>query len=241
MDRVNKCVRFQSKRISRFVVIYLLIYVLSYGLAAAVMAIESVRGQSHGTVNANFSYFAVILAFIGISSAYKGLFNNLLIFGNTRSTIQCSFFTFAVLFSAELAALSEISELLNVCLGHFFPMIKSTGLSKVYTGLNPLQELLWFFTLILIFVMLGYLYGAFTYKFGKIFVVGFWCGIGLLLTCSSLLSDADLLSALYKAAVGFFGYGVPGGVYLCSLHFLITSIVLGIILWVITIRQPQNA
>jgi hypothetical protein len=241
MDRLIKCVRFQSKRITRFTVVFTLIYVAFYIVIIATTAIGRAQLPKDGTINANFGYIAIILAFIGISTSYKGFYNNLMIFGNTRPVILTSFLAFSAVLSAVLAVLAEISELINGCVGRFLPFVRMTGLADLYPSLNPAQELLWFFTFILVFVLVGYLYGALTYKFGKIFVVGFWCGIGILFTFSSLFMNENFLPVFQKGAESFFGYGAKGGVYLCSLHFFIVSLVLGIMLWLIAIRQPQNA
>jgi hypothetical protein len=241
MERINKCIRFQSKRITWFTVIFTLIYLVSYALALAVMALEKSQISKQGTINGNFGFFAIIIAFIGISTMYKSFFNNLLIFGNTRETILSAFFAFAVLFSAVLAVLSEISELVSGCIEQILPFVKKTGLTEFYPNLNPGGELLLFFSLILLFVMAGYLYGAFTYKIGRIFVIIFWCGVGLLFTFIPLLANPPLFSAFIALLKAFFGYGYANGVYLCSLHFLIVSIALGVILWLVAIKQPQNA
>lgn len=241
MNRVLKCVRYQRVRTARFAVIFTLIYIASFILMLAVSSIAYRQNQLTGTINANYGFVAIFLAFIGISTMYKGFFNNLLIFGNTRETILTSYFTFSALLSAVLAVLSEISELINSCINQILPFVKTSGLNELYPNINPAQELLWVFTLILLFTMAGYVYGAFCYKFGKVFRIVFWCCIGLLFMFIPSIATPALFPATLNAVKAFFGYELANGVYLCSLHFFIISVALGVILWFIAIKQPQNA
>jgi len=90
-------------------------------------------------------------------------------------------------------------------------------------------------------VLIGNVYGAFNYKFGKMFKAFFWGGFGVLMMLSSLLSNGQVYIAVSNAAKWFFGYQMVGGANWCSLHFFIVAVVLGAILWLLARRQPQNA
>lgn len=239
MERAIKCLKFQSRRLLISTAVLTAIYIAIYIFTIVLITVIDSFGET-GTTNMSFFCVAFIFAFISISVTYKDTFNNLLMFGNTRQTILNSFYLCAVAFSATLAILSELGELLDAGMSHVFKPIAASVLVQIYADLNAPQTLLWLFTLFLMLVMFALVYGALRYKFGKIFKIIFWVGFGLLFMLLPVASSSSGYS-IGKALKAFFGYGLSGGVYWCSLHFFIVAAVLGVILWLIARRQPQNA
>lgn len=237
MERTLKCVRFQSKRILESFAAFTLIYLLFYVIA--VIAVTQI--PNHGNFNGTFFFAAFIFTFVIIAALYNNVFNSLLMFGNTRRTILSSFYITCIWFSAMVAVLSELSELLNSTISGIFHFAANPIVDGIYGNPNPLSEMLWFFTLFLLVTMIAYIYGALCYKIGKMFRVIFWCGFALIMMFLPAFPTKNVHTAIIKAMWSFFGYKTANGIYLCSAHFLITAVILGFILWLIVHHQPQRA
>lgn len=232
MERTIKCVKFQSKRILESLAVFTMIYLLFYVAMIAAFAISPYKGNFSG------SYFlaSLIFLYVVIAALYNGIFNSLLMFGNTRCTILTSFYLTSLWLSALVAILSELNELLNSSLSHTFRFATYSGVGSIYHNLNPLSELLLFFTLFLLVTMIAYIYGALSYKIGKIFRIIFWCGFALVMMFTPVPHKYAVI-----AIKSFLAYNSANGIYLCSLHFFIVAVVLSFILWLIAHRQPQKA
>jgi hypothetical protein len=236
MGRAIKCYKFQTSRLIKLTAGFTALFVAFYVFVTIILSFQNQNDSS----NINYCFGASVFAFVAISALYKNAFNNLLMFGNTRRTIITSFFLCAVTFSATLTVLSELSDLLSTGISHIFKTTAISSLTYIYVGITEPQKLLWFFTLLLMAIMMAYVYSALSYKFGKIFRIVFWCGLGLLLMLTPI-GGYPLGYAIGKAFKLFFGFRIQSGIYWCSLHFFIVSVVFGAILWLIVRRQPQNA
>lgn len=107
MNRITKCLRFQSKNLLKSTLWFLIIYCLAaYGLSLLTYILS---GGAQNTFKSGLSIGAAIYAFVYVIADYRATFNYLMINGNTRSTIYISNVITNIILSAALAVLSYLS------------------------------------------------------------------------------------------------------------------------------------
>jgi hypothetical protein len=90
MKRMGKCLNFELGYASKSTLVFLGFYFGIYAIFAAMILLARQRGNSGSTINASFFIAGAIYIFVFITSSYKPLFNNLIMFGNTRKSITVS-------------------------------------------------------------------------------------------------------------------------------------------------------
>jgi hypothetical protein len=199
--------------------------------------------NSSGSINSGFFFAGAIFLFVSVSAGYKPHFNFLLMFGNTRRNISLSSVcTFSIL-SVVLAVISLIAQLLDkaatVVLAGNSRRIYQDLLSTIYkNNVNAATEFLWFLGLFLLIFSVAMLYGSLSYKFGKAFITCFWIAFGLSWMVLPAMAGA---AAFINALKAYFCYGVPNGILLAPVNFLITAIILCAGTYALSARQPQVA
>lgn len=240
MSRFSQCVRFILERIARSVAICTAIYFAVY--TAIVVLIYTIGISGHNTnTNANYIICALIFIFILFSSYYKGLYNHLLLFGNTRRSILGALFLSGVLCATAMAVLSVLSDALNLLLSRILGFRTFMLLQIFYPDAGVAAQLLWYFALLLLVFCFGMLYGALAYRFGKKFRIVFWAAFGLLWVGAPLLSLVSFRHALYRIFRAYFALDGGFGLVRASLNLVLSAAVLGVIAWLLGRRQPQVA
>lgn len=200
----------------------------------------SKNGDSGGSVNTSFYFAGTIYIFAFITSSYKQLFNNLIMFGNTRKSLVFSSFIAYAALSIVISVISIVSILLD---------ISFTAVSKVNSGFDILgilyegnaniaAKFLWFLAFFILVSAFSMLFGSLAYKFGKAFIIIFWVGSGFLLM---FLPAAYNPQNLVNALAAFFCVGSANGILLAPINFILAAAVLGAGSLLAARRQSQNA
>lgn len=243
MNKTMKCFRFQMNFMKRPSIIFTCIY-LAFSLIVALLLMPVSKDTKMS--NMNIGSAAFIFLFVCYCASFTNVFNTLLIFGNTRKSILNSFYLIAAAYSGIFAVLSILTDYLSLGLSHLMGFEYVDSMVKIYGSSNDFEKLLWFFGLLFIFSALGLLYGALTYKFGKVFVISFWCFIGISMfifvpVLSSLaVSNPHVISFFAAIFRWYFGTGYPFGMLLAALNFTVTGVVVCAVTYLIARRQPQN-
>jgi hypothetical protein len=199
--------KFQLVGMLESAVIFTGIYLFFYFTLILIDSLSGAGRAPEHYVSMSFCSVAIVFIFICFSVTRKGLFNNLLLFGNTRSTISAAFTLCCVVISALFGVLSILSDLLNNFMASLFHFNGADNLLMMYSGKSQgsiAENFLWFFALLLILSSIASLYGALNYKIGKKFTVLFWhqyparnasCIIALLYSCCCF----DLNHMVYRA------------------------------------------
>lgn len=241
MNRVSKSLYFQNKNMLRNTLLFVLFY------AAASIFIISLpvifKGLRIGGTNFNSGFYmgAAIFAFVYVISVYKETFNYLLMFGNTRKTIFISSIITNTAMSIILAIISAISPHLEK------PVIKLFGynysninlLNLIYQDSNWASELLFYAALFILLTSFSMLYGSLSYKLGSIFIVVFWVAFGISIISFPIITEINNITFILRAIELFFSLGVPNGILLASVNFILTAVVFNALAYLLSMRQPQ--
>jgi hypothetical protein len=115
----------------------------------------------------------------------------------------------------------------------------SDMISAIYgNSATAATEFIWFLGLFILIFSFGMLYGSLSYKFGKAFITCFWIAFGLSWMVLPAMAGA---AAFINALKAYFCYGVPNGILLAPVNFLITAIILCAGTYALSARQPQVA
>jgi len=240
MDRTLKCLRFQIDQIKTSTIIFFSIFVSFYILLIALLYTTS-SGDSSGSVNGNFAFAAVFFLFINTTVNYTAIYNNLLIFGNTRKNINISFLSSAAIISAIFAALSIILDVLNRAFLPLFGIESSDLISALFPyGSQIMLRFLWFFTVMLVVAGVALLFSALNYIFGKTFKRVFWTGFGLSWVFIPFLLRMNGFPVIVSAIEFLVGYGNRYGILLSSLNFFVIACIFGTGSFLLARRQPQK-
>lgn len=241
MNRIKKCIGFQIKSIAISTSIFICVYIL---VCAAILSF--LNFSINGGFNSGFYIGCAMFVFIYIIAGYRENYNYLLIFSNTRKNI---FFSFAVTFAAMsifLAAASVLSIQMDIGLAGVFGLggansDHSNLIGLMYNGSNMAEKFLWlaaFFILICAFSMF---YSSLAYKLGKIFITLFWICFGVSWIALPIASGIDGTSGFFNVLKAYFRIGVPHGILLAPVNFIVTAVILGAVAYVISTKQPQTA
>lgn len=151
-----------------------------------------------------------------------------------------SLFITSGLLSAVLAVFSVLSDALNIVLGKALKFGFDSAITMVYGKTGVLANFILYFTALLLSCTFALLYGALDYKIGKAFRAIFWVVFGLLWFVLPVLQYFDAFSLLINAFKWYFGYNMKYGILHTSLHFAVTSLLLGAVTYLIALRQPQR-
>jgi hypothetical protein len=245
MNRLSKCIQFQARSAlqatSWFLGIYLAIY-----LALFVLLQHLVNSTSSGSGSTNFGFFfaGAIFIFVLVAASYKPNFNYLLMFGNTRRNIFLSTVTVSTALSILMAAVSIVSQFVDTAITKELSKSAETAyydlLTMLYkSNVNTATEYWWYLALFIMIFSLAMLYGAMAYRFGKVFITIFWVGLGLCWTGLPIMSEINGTSIFVDALKAYFCTGVPGGILLASVNFILTAIVFSSVAYAVSKRQSQ--
>lgn len=238
MKRISKCLNFELKYLSKSTLVFLGFYFGIYIVIAALILLSNKNGDSTANVNTSFCIAGAIYIFAFITSSYKTLFNNLMMFGNTRKSIVFSSFIAYAALSVVISVISIISILLD----NSFTAVSGNGgfdlLDMLYQGnVNIATKFLWFIAFFILVSSFAMLYGSLTYKFGKVFIGAFWIGFFFLMTLVPMI----LFESVSRIFNTFFRLDNTNGILLAPLNFILAAAILGAGVWLAARRQPQNA
>jgi hypothetical protein len=227
------------KYIAKSVLTFLGFYSVIYTLIVILIMQVFRSGGASGSINTSFYIAGAIFIFAFISSSYKQLFNNLLIFGNTRkSMFVSSSIAYAVL-SVLIALVSTASLELDRMLIASRSVSVSDLLNLLYQGNNNAAlKFVWFLAFFLLVSAFSMLFGSLAYKWGKVFMTAFWVGSGFLLMFLPAVTDPKYL---VNALGAFFYAGSASGLYLAPINFIVAAVILGAGTWTAMRKQPQVA
>ncbi len=241
MNRLSKCIYFQNKNMLKSILIFMFYYTAIYLFVLLLPVIFSVLGTDDRNFNSGFYMGAAIFAFVYVIATYKGTFNYLLLFGNTRRTIFLSSIVTNTVMSIFLAVISAVSPFLEK------PLVKLFGynsmdfklLNFIYPDSNWASELLFLATLFILLLSFSMLYGSLAYKLGKAFVIVFWVAFGISFVSFPIIADIYNLTFILKAIELFFCFGVPNGILLAPVNFILLSLIFNALAYLLSRRQPQ--
>lgn len=247
MNRLIKCVQFQMKSMMKRILYFMMYYSVIYIALILLLSLVNPKPDSGGNIVAGFSISGAIFVFIIITVSYKSIFNFLLMFGNTRKNIFLSSVSAITLASVALSAISVLFDLLD----KFFvsKVVNNFNVEKNMDLLNTLiykkgvtiaEEFLWYAAMFILVCSFALLYGSLRYKFGKAFTIAFWVGLSLISTFVPTLAGIDDI-AMLNALKAYLCIGVPNGILLAPVNFIITAVVLSAVTYAVTARQPQTA
>ena len=241
MNRVSKCLYFQNKNMVKSTLIFMLYYtMISLFLLLLPVIFKDLRiGGSN--FNSGFYMAAAIFAFVYVIASYKETFNYLLLFGNTRKTIFISSIVTNTAMSLFLAAISAISSYLEK------PILRLFGynsmdfnlLNSIYQDSNWASELLFIATLFILLLSFSMLYGSLAYKLGKVFVIVLWVAFGISFVSFPIIANIYDLTFILKAIELFFCLGVPKGILLAPINFILLALIFSALTYLLSRRQPQ--
>lgn len=234
MKRIGKCLKFELYYLGRVTLGFLGSYFVIY-FTIMCLALLSPKVIVGGSFNSSFAIAGAIFTFIFITTSYKMLFNNLLLFGNTRKNIMISSFVAYFALSVVTAAVSVMSAYLEGTLVrsnvNFFNALYPQNV-------NAATEFIWFLAFFVFISICGMLHGSLSYKFGRVFKIIFWVGISFIIMFLPLLID---LKAIVNILSAVFRVGSTNGIFVAPLNMLAATVILGAITWLAVRRQPQNA
>lgn len=241
MERVWKCACFTLARLWTFCLFYIAIYfAFACGLPTLLAVLN--RGANVSTVGSGMWIFSCVYLLVSCMVFYGRLFNNLLLYSNTRGAAFGGITLALVLNGAALAVFSPAADALTGAVAravnyrfhnpilYLYPHARLSALIPLYFSLGA--------------AILGsaLLYSALLYKFGKKMHIVFWPCVILLVNVGSALlsangagSDSQGVTLLYN----YFGIGGHPGTG--TWHLLLTGAALGGIAWLLARRQPLRA
>lgn len=240
MKRIGKCLNFELRYMCKSTLVFLEgFYFGIYAVIAGILLYADQHGNSGSNVNTSFYIAGAVYIFAFIASSYRPLFNNLLMFGNTRKSIVFSSFVANIALSALIAVISVFSVFLDTS---FTAVSGNSGfdiLDIIYRGnVNIAAEFLWFLAFFILVSAFAMLYGSLIYKLGKVFIGAFWTGVFFLLTLVPALTGFEAIAKIFNT---FFCLDNTNGIVLAPVNFLLTASVLGAAAYMSARRQPQNA
>lgn len=241
MNRISKCIYFQNKSMLKSTLIFIFYYTivcLGMFLLPVIFSELKVGGTSF---NSGFNMGASVFAFIYVIASYKEMFNYLLLFGNTRRTIFLSSIVTNIALSIILAVVSAISPYVESTITKLFGYNNTNVklLNFIYPDSNWASELLFVTALIILLTSFSMLYGALSYKLGKIFIIVFWVAFGVSFIAFPILAAMYDLTIILNAIELFFCLGVPNGILLAPINFILLSLIFNALAYLLSRRQPQ--
>ncbi|MFT9056983.1 MAG: SPW repeat protein [Ethanoligenens sp.] len=233
MERIWKCAHFALARIWKSAVIITIIYfAFIIGLTTL---INAVTPDGPKTVQSSLILFVVIYTFFFMYSLYKNMWNNLLLFGNTRTTSFGGILLATLCADAAFAILSVLSDGFTVVWSRVMHFTGGSIYGILDPQASPIQGVWYYFCLLFAVSCFGLLYGTLFYKIGRAFHAIFWIAFATFWSVGIPLCSKPILAA---AASWYTGYH---HIAAASLHALITGAVFAVIAYLLARRQPLRA
>lgn len=184
---------------------------------------------------------ALLTVFINFIVSFRNEFGYRMLMSVPRHTFAGNYFQRAVVYNLMVCALILLDLNLLRFLNHTFGFLEIDFLSFVYgaEASSLIFQVLIVFSALMLFSMLGAFVGSSTYRFGLVFIWGFWLTVGL--GTAMLLSLSEVLGFredLIGSVSWFLGAGNPGSPMAGTRHFITISIVLMVLTW-LNIRRIQ--
>jgi len=112
-------------------------------------------------------------------------------------------------------------------------------LNSIYQDSNWASELLFIATLFILLLSFSMLYGSLAYKLGKVFVIVFWVAFGISFVSFPIIANIYDLTFILKAIELFFCLGVPKGILLAPINFILLALIFSALTYLLSRRQPQ--
>lgn len=242
MNRVSKCLYFQNKNMLKNTFLYVLYYTLAVLLLMLLPIIFKglrIGGNAYG--KSNFYLPAGIFTFAYIVSTYKETFNYLLLFGNTRKTIFISSIVTNTAMSLLLAVISLISTFVEAPIANWFgyDSIGTDLLDFIYQSNSWASKLLFIAAFLILLAAFSMLYGALSYKLGKVFTIVFWVAFGVAFVSLPIVAANSKLNFIIIAIDLFFCFEASNGILLASINFILLALIFSSLTYLLSRRQPQ--
>lgn len=236
MSRFSKCLSYQIKK--KFIGTF--IFVGFYTAICAVLYLFTlfVNNSSDGfssSFNSSMFFAAAIFGFVYVIADYKSKTNYLMMFGNTRKNIFLSSLSSNIVFSGLLMIISTVFTIIESALAELFNKSNEgmNLLHAIYPESNIGTEMLYICAFFILITSFSTFYGALAYKFGTILKIIFWVAFGMSIMFLPLsISTMTVIKA-------FFCYGMPNGILLAPINFMVTALILSAMSYAAMIRQPQ--
>jgi len=242
MNRLTACIKFQMKSMLKGSLIFMAIYI---AVSVALLCIFTISSDisTGGSSTSGFHIGSSIFIFVYVIAAYKEMFNYLLMFGNTRKNILLS----SIVTSAAMSVLFSAASVLAALADAAVPKILGLGsgsisiLNLIYKNTGLFSESIWLAGFFFLICSFSLLYGALAYKFGNVFITVFWVCFGLSFVGIPVLLDMNSFKVLAKALTSFFSLGSEHGILLAPVNFVAASVIICILTFLASRRQPQSA
>jgi len=235
MSRFSKCLSYQIKRKVMSTFIFLGFYTAICAVLYLLTLFANSTSNGHSSFNSSMFFTAAIFGFVYVIADYKSKTNYLMMFGNTRKNIFLSSLSSNIVLSVLLMIISTVFSIIESALTEL--LYKSNEgmnlLHAIYPESNMGTEMLFMGALLILITSVSTLYGALAYKFGSIFKILFWVAFGMSFMFFPL---SPTVANLFNA---FFCYGVPNGILLAPINFIIASLILYVISYAAVLRQSQ--
>lgn len=234
MERTWKCTRLVLARLWKSAVTVTILY-FAFVIAITII-LNAAAPDGIKTTQSSLVFFAFIYLFFALYSLYKNIWNNLLLFSNTRKLAFEGILLATLCMDAAFAVLSILSDRFTILLGGSMHFKTGSVYGLLDPGTSPGGGLIYYFGLLFAVSGFSLLYGALLYKIGKTFHIIFWIAFGIFWSVGvPLCANTRLLTT---AAAWYLGYR---NILLSSLHLLITGGIFTGIAFLLARRQPQRA
>lgn len=235
MSRFSKCLSYQIKKKLMGTFIFLGFYTAICAALYLLTLFANNASDGHSGFSSSMTFTAAIFGFVYVIADYKSKTNYLMMFGNTRKNIFLSSLSSNIVLSVLLTIISAVFSIMENALAELF--YKSGNNMNLFHAIYPESnigtEMLYMGALFILITAFSTFYGALAYKIGTIFKIIFWVAFGMSFMFFPLWADAG---NLFKA---FFRYGVPNGILLAPINFMIAAVILYTVSYAAAIRQPQ--
>lgn len=236
--RSLKCARFFLARVWPLLLLCLGLY---FAITCALPTLAYItKAAGYGVGGSFFLLYAVIFVFVIGTTLYKNLWNNLLLYGNTRRDIYYGMLLGFAAISTVLALAAWPADAAAKAVHRALGLSVFDLTAALYPGAGAGALLLLNFGALFCAAGLSLLLGALIYKFGRIAYVVFWMSFTLLpsLVMPFFKAETGSIAALaaLRAFIGANGHPVAGFLYLA-----LAGLVLSLGSLALSVRQPQRA
>lgn len=237
MERIWKCARFTLARIWKSALIVTLIYFAF--IIGVTTLINTITPDGTKVMQSSLILFAFIYLFFFLHSLYRNLWNNLLLFGNTRMASFGGILLAILCVDAAFAILSVLSDGFTVFLGGVMHFQTGSFYGVLDPQASPIQGIWYYFCLLFAVSCFSLLYGTLLYKIGKAFHAIFWIAFAAFWSVGVPIfhnaQGQQTFTQTWAWLVGIHHLAAA------SLHALVIGAVFAAIAFLLARRQPLRA
>lgn len=236
MKRVVDCVRFTFSATWKMCLIFVAIYAFSAWVLPSLFFI--LTPTSEMSTGGGMWMFGIVYMFLICYILYKQLFNNLLIFGNTRATLFGGVVTALVLNALVLAVCAPLLDYTTEVISNIVGYTYFNSFAFLFPEISTSSEILLYFSFNITALGIGLFLGSLAYKFGKRSIMFFWLGFfvfaNLLGTVVSQRDSDGATPVLNPLLNALLSGGPWSPVIVCCM----VGVLFGVVAWLMARRQP---